>query len=93
MTKKFMIGPLGEHDDHWLTIWAALTGKSKAYLATALIGLRVREKKTTIQEMLEHCATLRGMSSTALFTAILTNPKYLEQHPIFEENQPNDEFS
>jgi hypothetical protein len=91
MPKRFAIGPLGEHDDHWLTVWAALTGKSKANLATTLIGLRVREKKTVIQEMLEHCASLRGMTQTELFTAILANPQYLEQQPILEDSEQGEE--
>lgn len=90
MPKRFAIGPLGEHDDHWLTVWAALTGKSKSYLATTLIGLRVREKKEVIQEMLDHCATLRGISQGDLFTALLTNPQYLEQQPIVEDSEPGE---
>ena len=45
MPKRFTIGPLGEHDDHWLAVWSALTGKSKAALATSVIGLRVKQNK------------------------------------------------
>ncbi|WAL60868.1 hypothetical protein [Thermocoleostomius sinensis] len=81
MPKRFTIGPLGEHDDHWLTVWAALIGKNKTNLATALIGLRVREKKEMLQDMLEYSAQLRGMTPESLFNALLSNPHYLEQHP------------
>jgi hypothetical protein len=81
MPKRFTIGPLGEHDDHWLTVWAALIGKSKTNLAAALIGLRVREKKEMLQDMLEYSARLRGMTPESLFNALLSNPNYLEQNP------------
>jgi hypothetical protein len=86
MPKRFTIGPLGEHDDHWLSVWAALTGKSKASLATSLVGTRVKQNKQTIQELLEHSAKLRGMTPEELFNAVLANPRYLEDNPIAEEN-------
>ena len=85
MPKRFTIGPLGEHDDHWLTAWAALTGKSKAALATAVIGVRVKQHKDTIQQMLEHSAKLRGMTPDELLNALVANPRYLEETPIAEE--------
>lgn len=84
MPKRFTIGPLGEHDDHWLSVWAALTGKSKAALATAVVGVRVKQNKDTIQELLTHSATLRGMTPEELFSAILANPRFLEENPIAE---------
>lgn len=84
MPKRFTIGPLGEHDDHWLSVWAALTGKSKAALATSVVAARVKQYKQTIQEMLEHSASLRGMTSAQLFNAVLANPNYLEENPIAE---------
>lgn len=84
MPKRFTIGPLGEHDDHWLSVWAALTGKSKAALATAVVGVRVKQNKDTIQELLTHSANLRGMTPEELFSAILANPRYLEENPIAE---------
>ncbi|NJO43281.1 MAG: hypothetical protein HC769_23720 [Cyanobacteria bacterium CRU_2_1] len=86
MPKRFTIGPLGEHDDHWLSVWAALTGKSKASLATAVVGIRVKQNKATIQELLEYSAKLRGMSPDDLFNAILANPRFLEENPIAEED-------
>jgi hypothetical protein len=91
MPKRFTVGPLGEHDDHWLTIWAALTGKNKTHLATALIGLRVRERKEMLRDMLAHSAILRGMTPEALFTAILNEPQYLQQNPILEGQENHHE--
>ena len=85
MPKRFTIGPLGEHDDHWLAVWSALTGKSKAALATSVIGLRVKQNKETVQELLEYSARLRGISAEELFEAILSNPRFLEDNPIPEE--------
>ncbi|MCG8368224.1 MAG: hypothetical protein MJA27_33445 [Pseudanabaenales cyanobacterium] len=92
MPKRFTIGPLGEHDDHWLAVWSALTGKSKAALATSVIGLRVKQNKDTIQELLEYSAKLRGISADQLFDAILSNPRYLEENPI-PEDYDDDESS
>ena len=85
MPKRFTIGPLGEHDDHWLAVWSALTGKSKAALATSVIGLRVKQNKETVRELLDYSAKLRGMSSDDLFEAILSNPRFLEENPVPEE--------
>jgi hypothetical protein len=93
MPKRFTIGPLGEHDDHWLSVWAALTGKSKAALATAVVGVRVKQHKDVIKELLEHSAKLRGMSADELFSAILANPRYLEDNPIAEGNGEDDWLS
>ncbi|NJP09967.1 MAG: hypothetical protein HC866_11190 [Leptolyngbyaceae cyanobacterium RU_5_1] len=90
MPKRLTIGPLGEHDDHWLTLWAALTGKSKASLATAVVGVRVKQHKATIQELLEHSAKLRGMTSEDLFNALIANPRYLEENPIADGNGHDD---
>ncbi|KAM3089879.1 hypothetical protein ACKFKG_31925 [Phormidesmis sp. 146-35] len=90
MPKRFTIGPLGEHDDHWLSVWAALTGKSKAALATAVVGVRVKQAKEKIQEMLEHSAKLRGVTPDELFSSILVNPRYLEDNPIAEEEENGD---
>jgi hypothetical protein len=87
MPKRFTIGPLGEHDDHWLSVWAALTGKSKAALATSVVASRVKQYKQTIQELLEHSASLRGMTPDELFSAILANSRYLEENPIAEEQE------
>ncbi|MEO0867328.1 MAG: hypothetical protein AAFY17_02545 [Cyanobacteria bacterium J06642_11] len=84
MPKRFTIGPLGEHDDQWLQVWALLTGKSKAALATSIIGLRVKQNKTTIDELLNHSAAMRGMEPDELFRALLANPKYLEENPVDE---------
>ena len=89
----FTIGPLGEHDDHWLAVWSALTGKSKAALATSVIGLRVKQNKDTIQELLEYSAKLRGISADDLFDAILANPRYLEDNPVPEEYDDDDSAS
>lgn len=91
MPKRFTIGPLGEYDDHWLSVWAALAGKSKAALATSLVAGRVRQYKQTIQELLEHSASLRGMTSDELFSAVLANSRYLEENPIAEDD--NESFS
>jgi hypothetical protein len=94
MPKRFTIGPLGEHDDHWLSVWAALTGKSKAALATSVIGVRVKQYKPTIQELLGHSAHLRGMTPDELFSALLESPRFLEENPIAEvEDEDNDSKS
>ncbi|WAL60869.1 hypothetical protein [Thermocoleostomius sinensis] len=92
MPKRFTIGPLGEHDDHWLTVWAALIGKSKAALATSIVGLRVKQNKESILELLEYSAKHRGMTADELFNALLTNPRFLEDNPIAESDE-EDEFS
>ncbi|MBD3881463.1 hypothetical protein IFO70_06830 [Phormidium tenue FACHB-886] len=90
MPKRFTIGPLGEHDDHWLAVWAALTGRSKAALATSIVGIQVNQYKETIRELLEHSARLRGVTSDELFSAILVNPRYLEENSIVEEEEDDD---
>ena len=93
MPKRFTIGPLGEHDDHWLAVWSALTGKSKAALATSVIGLRVKQNKETVRELLEYSAKLRGMSADELFDALLANPRFLEDNPIPEEYEDDESAS
>lgn len=81
MAKKLTIGPLGEHNENWLIVWAALLTKSKAILAKEVVGLQVRRHKVTIQELLEEAAQFRGMNPEDLFSALLTNPRYLEDCP------------
>ncbi|PSB64496.1 hypothetical protein C7B61_12155 [filamentous cyanobacterium CCP1] len=93
MPKRFTIGPLGEHDDHWLSVWSALAGKSKAALATSVVAGRVKQHKQMIQELLEHSAKLRGMTADELFNAILTNSRYLEENPIAEDEQEEEHLA
>jgi len=82
MPKRFTIGPLGFHDDQWLNAWAWLTGRTKATQATQLIGFRIRERKSAIQDMLTFTAEKLGVTPDDLFTAIQdgTAEKLLEAY-------------
>jgi hypothetical protein len=71
MAKRFPVGPLGEHDNDWLTVWAWLNNRSKSAQVAALIGFRIRERKSDIQEMLEYVAKKRGVTPEQLFKSIL----------------------
>ncbi|QSJ17176.1 hypothetical protein JYQ62_37000 [Nostoc sp. UHCC 0702] len=71
MPKRFPIGPLGEHDDDWLTIWAWLNNRSKSVQAALLIGFGIAEKKPEIERMLEYMAKKRGVTPDELFKSIL----------------------
>ncbi len=82
MPKRFQVGPLGEHDDEWLTAWAALTGRSKSDQATMVLAFRIRDRKQSIQELLEHSAKRRGMEPDELFDLLIRNPKWLKENPI-----------
>ncbi|MCG8365130.1 MAG: hypothetical protein MJA27_17600 [Pseudanabaenales cyanobacterium] len=90
MPKQLTIGPLGEPNENWLTVWAALLTKSKAILAREVLGLQVRRHKVTIQELLEEAARSRGMHPDDLFSTILTNPQYLAEDEV-HEGHPKDE--
>ena len=79
MPKQLTIDPLGEYTENWLTVWAALLTKSKAFLAKEVVGLQVRSHKATIQALLVESAKFRGMNPDQLFSAILANPQYLEE--------------
>ncbi len=71
MPKRFTIGPLGEHDDDWLTVWSWLNGRTKATQATMVLAYRVRDRKSQIQEMLDYVAKKRGISPNELMKQIL----------------------
>jgi len=71
MPKRFPVGPLGEHDNNWLTVWAWLNNRSKSAQVAALISFRIRERKSDIQEMLEYVAKKRGITPKQLFKSIL----------------------
>ena len=86
MPKQMTIGPLEDHNEKWLTVWAALLTKRKAFLAKELVGLQVRKHKITIQELLEEAAQFRGMNPEELFSTLLANPRYLEGDHVHEND-------
>ncbi|MGV0024868.1 hypothetical protein [Phormidesmis priestleyi] len=71
MAKRFPVGPLSEHDDDWLTVWAWLANRSKSAQAGSLVSIGINEKKTEIERILEYVAKKRGMSPDELFEKIL----------------------
>lgn len=71
MPKRFPVGPLGEHDNDWLTVWAWLNNRSKSAQAAAIISFRIRERKAEIAEMLEYVAKKRGVTADELFKSVL----------------------
>lgn len=71
MPKRFWVGPLGVHDDDWLTIWAFLNNRSKSAQAAGLISFRIRERKAAIEEMLNYTAERMGIEPEELRRQIL----------------------
>jgi hypothetical protein len=71
MAKRFSVGPLNEHDDDWLTVWAWLNDCSKSAQASSLIGIGINQRKTEIERILEYIAKKREMSPDELFEKIL----------------------
>jgi len=70
MPKRFTIGPLGFHDDQWLNAWSWLTGRTKATQSTQLLGFRIRERKSIIQDLLNFTAEKLGVTPDELFDRI-----------------------
>ena len=73
--KRFWAGPLGEHDDDWLAIWAWLVNRSKAAQATSILAFRIRTEKPKIKELLEYSAQKRGLSPDELMQLIIAGQK------------------
>ena len=90
MSKQLTIEPLGEHDENWLAVWAALLAKRKAFLAKEVLGLQVRKHKLSIQSLLEEAATFRRMNPDELFSLILANPRHLEESPEHGNHNQDD---
>ena len=72
MPKRFWVGPLGVHDDDWLTVWAWLNNRSKNVQASSLLSYRIRERKTSITEMLAYTADRMGLDPDELRRQILS---------------------
>ncbi len=72
MPKRFWCGPLGQHDDDWLTVWAWLTSRSKSAQASSLLGARIRAMKPEIQDMLRYTAERLGYTPEELMKRILS---------------------
>jgi hypothetical protein len=96
MPKRFTIGPLGFHDDQWLTAWAWLTGRTKATQASQLLSFRVRERKGIIQDMLDFTAGKLGVTPDELFDRIQNGTAdellaaYEGRRPELPEDMPNE---
>jgi hypothetical protein len=71
MPKRFPIGPLSEHDDDWLTVWAWLNTRSKSAQVADLISYGIRERKAEIDDALAYIAKKRGITPEDLFQRIL----------------------
>lgn len=71
MPKRFWAGPLGVHDDDWLTIWAWLNNRSKTAQASNLISSRIRERQSQIEDMLRYTAERMGIEPDELRRQIL----------------------
>ncbi|MBW4657662.1 MAG: hypothetical protein KME15_03235 [Drouetiella hepatica Uher 2000/2452] len=71
MPKRFPIGPLSEHDDDWLTVWAWLNTRSKSAQVADLISYGIRERKAEIDDALAYVAKKRGITPEDLFQRIL----------------------
>ncbi|MBE9157872.1 hypothetical protein IQ265_13710 [Nodosilinea sp. LEGE 06152] len=71
MPKRFWVGPLGVHDDDWLTIWAWLNNRSKSAQAGSLISSRIRANQTQIEAMLSYTADRMGLTPDELRRQIL----------------------
>ena len=71
MPKRFWSGPLGVHDDDWLTVWAFLNNRSKSAQATSLLAARIRACKPQIEEMLSYTAKRLGLETDELLRQIL----------------------
>lgn len=72
LPKRFWVGPLGVHDDDWLTVWAWLNNRSKNVQASGLVSYRIRERKEAIKEMLNYTAERMGLEPDELRSQILS---------------------
>ncbi|WP_377962898.1 hypothetical protein [Almyronema epifaneia] len=71
MAKRFWAGPLGQHDDDWLTVWAWLNNRSKSAQASSVLSYRIRTQRKQIEEMLEYTAQRLGIEPDELRLKIL----------------------
>lgn len=71
MSKRFWVGPLGKHDDDWLTVWAWLNNRSKNQQASSVISARIRSNKSEIVEMLQYTAKSLDLTPAQLMAEIL----------------------
>jgi hypothetical protein len=69
--KRFWVGPLGKHDDDWLTVWAWLNNRSKPEQVSLLLSDSLRRDKPEIESVLEYTAKSLNLTAEQLMNQIL----------------------